>query len=104
MPAPPSGELPSLMVTPEIVTVTPDLIEKIGTAPFPLITRFEAPGPLMARLVPIVSVLLMVIVAGKLKLKLIVSPEAAVSIAFRSDPKPLSFALVTAIALAKLGE
>src|SRR5258708_2531571 len=98
------------MVTPEMVTVAPERgggldnpepFEKPRAAPPPLIAKLDAPGPLIVKFVLIVSVLLSVIVAGKVRLKLIVSPDAALAIASRSEPGPLSFVLVTAIVFAK---
>ena len=83
------------MVTPEIFTVIPPPIEKTSTALFPLIATLAAPGPLMVRLVLIVSVLARVMVAGDARLKLMVSPETAFAIASRSEPKPLSLVFVT---------
>src|SRR5438067_4600843 len=61
----------------------------------PLISRTDAPGPLMVRLVPIVSGVLTVMVVGRGRLKLIVSPAAALVIAARNEPEPLSFVFVT---------
>jgi hypothetical protein len=67
--------------------------------------NWEAPGPLIVSVCPlqIESVLLTVMVAGSETLKLIVSPDAAVAIAFRSEPAPLSFVFVTVTVLAKQG-
>jgi hypothetical protein len=59
---------------------------KTGTEFPPLIAREDAPGPAMVSdllpLLSIVSGVVSVIVAGVVTLKLIVSPEFAVSIAF----------------------
>src|SRR5258708_4161291 len=95
--------LPFSMVTPDMVTL-PAVIEKTCTALFPLIARLEAPGPLIVRFELIVSVLASVIVAGEARLKLMVSPGAAVVIAFRSDPAPLSLLFVTVMVAPKAGD
>ena len=72
---------PPVMVTPEIFTVVPELMEKTGDALFPLTVKFEAPGPLIVRLVLMVSTpVVSVMVAGWARLKLIVSPDAALAI------------------------
>jgi hypothetical protein len=58
-------------VTPEHGGGLPDVhepIEKTRTAPPPLIAKLDAPGPLIVKFVLIVSVLLSVIVAGKVRL------------------------------------
>src|SRR5438105_2059218 len=83
------------------------MIKTVTESP-PLIAREEAPGPLMVRvLLPLLSIVsgavLSVIVAGKLRLKLIVSPELALLIASRSEPGPLSLVVVTVIVLPKTG-
>src|SRR6266853_4328744 len=77
--------------------------EKTRAAPPPLIAKLDAPGPLIVKFVLIVSVLLSVIVAGKVRLKLIVSPDAALAIASRSEPGPLSFGFVTVAVLPNTG-
>jgi len=68
---------------------------------FPLIATFGAPAPVIVRLVLIVSVLARVMVP--VTLKLIVSPDDALAIAFRSEPAPLSARLVTVYVVAEAG-
>src|SRR5438067_649484 len=81
---------------------------KTGTASPPLIARREAPGPIMVSdllpLLSIVSALLTVMVAGYARLKLIVSLSAAVAIASRNEPGPLSFVFVTMMVLPNTGK
>src|SRR5882724_4642064 len=89
------------MVSPEIATVAAisNTLEEL----FPLITRVEAPGPLIIRSWLIKSSpLVSVMIAGKvIWAKLIVSPGEAFAIASRSEPGPLSDVLVTVMVLPK---
>src|SRR5207237_441994 len=101
---PPVSALPFWMVRPEIATVKPLPISNTLDELFPLIVRLEAPGPLIVRFLLIKSSpLVSVMVAGRVRLKLMVSPGAAAAIASRSDPGPLSAWFVTVIAAAKAG-
>src|SRR5262245_49647868 len=71
---------------------------------FPLMARFEAPGPLIVRSLLINKrSVVKVTVAGYKRLKSIVSPETAFVIASRREPRPPSFVLVTVMVLPKAG-
>jgi len=80
---------------------------KTGTESAPLIARADAPGPVMVKdlsaALSIVSAVLIVMVAGRTRLKLIVSPLAEASMAARSEPGPLSFVFVTMSVLPNAG-
>jgi hypothetical protein len=87
---------PPVMVSPEI---THRCVRRDGEdtrAVVSLTVKFEAPGPLIVRLVLMVSIpVVSVMVAGEVRLKLIASPDAALAIQPRSDPAPLSLVFVT---------
>ena len=84
------------MVRPEIVTVTPLLIEKTWPLALPFTVSWLAAGPLIVRFLAIVNRPDSVMVQGQpLRLKMIVSPAAASAIAWRKLPAPLSLVLVT---------
>src|SRR5262249_41456751 len=70
----------------------------------PLIANESEPGPLIVTLGPNVNGVLTVIVAGRGTLKPIVSPGAALAIASRREPGPLSCVLTTVIVLPKTAE
>src|SRR5260370_3581235 len=100
-PPPPVVSLPLLIVSPEMLTMPP-CTSKMRNAGVPLAelrwtARRAAPGPEMVKFLtinnsPLVSVIV------PLTEKLIVSPAAALAIASRSDPGPLSAVLVTVAA------
>src|SRR5262245_7700686 len=89
-----------MVITPADTSLT----MKTGTESCPLIARLDAPGPLMVRMVLIVSGVSRLIVAGSGREKLIVSAAAALSIAYRREPGPPSSVFVTVIVAPKTGK
>ena len=70
-----------------------------------MIARLDVPGPVIVRFLPIKRApLVNVIVAGYIRLKLMVSPGLAAAIASRNVPAPLLFVLVTVMVLPKTGD
>ena len=101
---PPSSPttLPLAMVSPEMVTVFAAWTSNTRLALLPLTVITEAPGPVIVTFLstsnsPVVSVIVPVNRAWKL----IVAPSQTSRSAWRSEPAPLSFRLVTVAGLAQ---
>lgn len=94
IPPPSPAIAPFAMVSPEMVTCTPELMVNTRVVLPPLTARLVAPGPVMVRLLsmtigPDVKVM---VAQGGLSAKLMVSPPAGfeAATACRRDPAPLS--------------
>src|SRR5262249_5882678 len=97
----PAAALPLAIVSLSMVTVAPALTVKTRLAPLPLTVNLLAPRPSMVTLVVTLSgpVISLIVAPLRLLSKRIVSPLPAEPRAARSEPGPLSPALVTVIGL-----
>jgi hypothetical protein len=101
MPPPLPVVAPLVIVRPEMVAVTLEIL-KTRLALLPLMVSWLAPGPLIVSVLLITSSPLIRVMVPVTE-KLIVSPELASITAWRREPAPESFKLVTVIVAAHAG-
>ena len=99
---PPSVARPSVMVSPEMVTLALPLMLKTWLELLPLTDNLSAPGPLIVTLFVIGRSLFSVMVPCSPLAKSMVSPLLASAMADRNEPAPLSDRLYTVKVLSKL--
>ena len=101
-PPPLPSATPLVIVNPEMVTIPAKFSNTRETA-LPLTARVAAPGPLMVTLWVTCSSPLVNRMVPETPVASIVSPSLAMLSAWRSEPGPLSFVLVTKMVVAYAG-